>query len=205
MCFSKPNIPDTAAENRALEDERAARVRTTSDAVNKTFDERYGPNHYQGLGDSFRDYYKPQINDQFTKAQRAVQLRYADNADSSASNRTAAELYAERIRKDQDVESGALDAVNQAKQAVEAKRSSLLSLAEAGASLEGTSAQARAAANSNIGTPTFSPLGDIFSKYTNTLASAARAQNEGYQVPQFLGGQVDFLRGRPSGSQRIVK
>lgn len=204
MCFGGPDIPDTAAEQRASEEQRAARVRDTSAEVNKTFDERFGPNYYEGLGTAFKDYYKPQINDQFTKAQRAVQLRYADNADSSAANRTFGDLYAERIRKDQDVESGALDAKNQAKQDVENKRGNLISLAEAGQSLENTAAQARAAATSNIGQQPFSPIGDIFSKYTNTLATSARAGDAGYAQPGFLRAQTDFLRGGSRGSQRIV-
>lgn len=205
MSFGGPDIPDTAAEQRRSEEERAARVRATSEQVNKTFDERFGPSYYEGLGTAFRDYYKPQINDQFTKARRAVQLRYADNSDSSAANRTAAELAAERIRKDQDVESGAQDAMNQAKQDVENKRGNLISLAEAGQSLENTSAQARAAAATDIGRPTFSPIGDLFGKYANTLAMSARAGDAGYQQPSFLQKQTDFLRsGGSRGSQRIV-
>lgn len=204
MCFSKPDIPDIAGDARASEEARAARVQATSAEVNKTFDERFGPNYYQGLGDAYKGYYKPQINDQFTKAQRAVQLRYADNADSSAANRTAADLHAERIRKDQDVETGAIDATNQAKQDVENKRGNLISLAEAGQSLENTAAQARAAASADIGRPTFSPMGDLFGKYTNTLAMSARAGDAGYQQPSFLKAQTDFLRGGSRGSQRIV-
>ena len=204
MSFGGPDIPDPSVEARRSEEERSARVRETSGEVNRLFDERFGPNYYTGLGDAFKGYYKPQINDQFTKARRAVTLRYADNADSSAANRTAADLQAERIRKDQDVDTGALDAVNQAKQDVENKRGNLISLAEAGQSLENTAAQARAAAASDIGRPTFSPLGDLFGRYTNALTTTAQAQNQGYQTNPFFQRQVDFLRGGSRGSQRVV-
>lgn len=204
MSFGKPNIPDTSAELRAQEEARAARVRETSGEVNRIFDKKFGPDYYGGLGDAFRAYYQPQVAEQFGDASRATTFKFADNADSSAAHRTQANLYRDRIRADQDVQSGALDAQSRAKQDVESKRGGLINLAEAGAGLENTAAQAQAAASSDIGRPTFSPLGDLFSKYTNTIATAARASDSGANVNPFYQKQVDFLRGGSKGSQRVV-
>lgn len=207
MCFPKANTPsaaDQAAELRATEEQRAAKVREGTTQVNNTFDEKYGPQYFGGIGDAFRDYYKPQVNDQFHNAERSTVFKYANNAGSSAANRTTANLYRDKLRADSDVESGAYDAMNHAKQDVEGKRSNIVNLVEAGSSLENTAAQARAAASSSLGQPTFSPVGDLFSKYTNTLAAATRAADNGGQVNPFYQKQVDFLRGGSGGSQRII-
>lgn len=204
MSFSKPNVPDTTAELRASEAERAARVRQGSAQVNQIFDEKFGPGYYQGIGDAFREYYKPQVAEQYGDAERKTTLRYANNAGSSAANRTFANLYRDKLRADSDVESGAYDATNKAKQDVEGKRQNLIGLVEAGSSLENTGALARAQASSDIGRPTFSPVGDLFGKYTNALATAARASDSGAGVNPMWQKQVDFLRGNPGGSQRIV-
>jgi hypothetical protein len=204
MCFSRPNVPDPAEETRRAEEERVARVRETTNQVNSVFDQRFGPNYYSGLGDAYRQYYAPQIEDQFTKAQRATALRYADNADSSAANRTTANLFGDKLRAQQDLESGVSDVQNNARREVEDKRGNLISLAEAGQSQEGTAAMARAAANSGLGRPTYSPMGDLFSRYTGELTRTAAAQNQGYAGNPLLSRQVDFLRGNRSGSQRIV-
>lgn len=204
MSFSKPKVTDTSAELREQEAERAARVRAGSADVNATFDSKFGPGYYKDIGDSFRDYYKPQVAEQFGEAERNTTLRYANNAGSSASNRTFANLYRDKLRADSDVESGAYDAQNRAKQDVEGKRQNLIGLVEAGSSLENTAALSRAQASSDIGRPSFSPLGDLFTKYTNAVSTAARASDSGATVSPMWQKQVDFLRGNPGGSQTIV-
>lgn len=208
MCFSKPKVPSAAeqqAELEAREAERQARVRETTGAVNSIFDTRFGPEYYTGIGDAFRSYYRPQVEDQFTKARRAVELRYADNADSSAANRMRGNLQGDYARSVSDVESGAQGAMGDARSDVENRRGNLINLAEAGSSLESTAAQARTQASQNIGRPTYSPMGDLFGRYMGTVGMAARAGDQGYQVPGFFQKQVDFLRGgRSSGSQRVI-
>lgn len=204
MSFSKPKVPDTAAEMRQQEEERAARVRQGSADVNQIFDERFGPQYYSGLGDAFRDYYKPQIADQFRDAQRATTIKYADRAGSSSANRRMGDLFRDKLRAETDVEMGAADAVNRAKQDVEGKRSNLIGMVEAGGSLENTAAMARAAASTNIGQQPYSPMGDLFSRYTRTLSAAANAADQGNYVNPVFQRQVDFMRGKPSGSQRVI-
>ena len=207
MSFGKPNVPsaaEQAAETRAAEEERARKVRESSAAVNQTFDQKFGPQYYQGIGTSFRNYYAPQVAEKFDEASRATKFRTANIAGSSAANRTFGDLYRDKIRADSDVESGASDAVNKARQDVESKRSSLIGMAEAGGSLENTAALARQTAMSDIGRPTFSPIGDLFGKYTSALNTAAQASNNGTSLSQPWQAQVDFLRPSTSGSQRIV-
>lgn len=205
--MSTPKVPsasDQAEEQRRLEAERAARVRENSATVNRIFDEKYGPSYYKGIGEAFRAYYKPQVETQYRDATRATKLRTADNAGSSAANRQMGDLYRERLRADSDVESGAFDSMNQAKQDVEGKRANVINMVEAGGSLEGAAGQARAAAQSNLGARPFQPIGDLFAKYARSLDTAARVSDNGGQVPGFYQKQIDFLRGGSGGSQRIV-
>lgn len=204
MCFPKPNVQspqEAAAETARLEAERAARVKATSGEVNKVFDERFGPSYYQGIGDAFTNYYKPQVEKQFGEAQRATKFKFANNAGSSAANRTAADLYSDKLRADSDVAFGAADAQNSARSDVEGKRAQLIGMAEAGGSLENTAALARGTVAPQT---TFSPIGDLFGKYANTLSTAARASDSGQSVSPFFQKQVDFLRGGSKGSQRVV-
>lgn len=208
MCFSKPNVPsaeEQRAEAQQQETERQNRVRETTGAVNDIFDRRYGPEYFTGIGDAFREHYRPQVEDQFSQARRAIALRYADNAGSSAANRTRAALHGDYARAGQEVEAGAQGAMGDARREVETRRSQLVNLAEAGSSLENTAAQARIAASQNLGRPEYSPIGDLFGRYMSTVGMAARAGDQGYQVPAFFQRQVDFLRGgRGSGSQRVI-
>lgn len=205
MCFPHPNVPNTADEAAAAEATRAAKVAQTSGLVNQTFDSKYGPNYYSGIGDAYKGFYKPQVEDQYKDASRATALRFADNADSSAAHRSEANLYKDRLAADTQVDTGAVDAQNKAKQDVENKRAALIGMAESGASPENTAALARGQASANLGQPSFSPVGDLFAKYTNTLSRAAQASDSGYRVNPFFQQQVDFLRGGSSGgSQRLV-
>jgi hypothetical protein len=207
MCFPKPNVPsaaDQAAEVAAQETARQQRVKETSGQVNSIFDQKYGPEYYGGIGDAYRSYYKPQVNEQFGEASRATSLRLADRANSSSAQRQESHLLRDKIRADQGVESGAIDAQNNARQDVESKRANLIGMAEAGGSLENTSALARNATESNLGQPTFSPVGDLFAKYANTLSTAAHAADSGQNVNPFYTKQIDFLRGGSKGSQRVI-
>ena len=208
MSFGKPNVPsaaEQAAEAAAAEAERARKVRETSGEVNRVFDEKYGPSYYKGIGTAFKDYYAPQVAEQFNDASRATKFKTANIAGSSAANRRFGDLYRDKLRADTDVDMGASDAMGRAKQDVESKRSNLIGMAEAGAGMENTAALARNTAASNIGQPTFSPIGDLFSKYNNSLATAARVSDSGGNPGPFYQKQIDFMRGGPStGSQRIV-
>lgn len=205
MCFGGPSVPDTSEELAQQEATRAAKVRQSSDVINRQFDTKFGPSYYGGLGDAYRNYYQPQIATQFKDAERATHLRTADNPFSSSTNREVSNLARDHAQSLQDVESGALDAQNQAKQDVENKRGSLLNLAEAGSSVENAAAQSRAAASTDIGRPTYSPLGDVFGRYAGTLSNAAQASNAGYQVNPVYQKQIDFLRGgKKSGSSTVI-
>jgi len=207
VCFGKASAPDTAGDAARAEALRQGNVRDVSNTVNQTFDSKFGPDYYHGVGDAYRGYMQPQLDSQFRDARRATALRFGGNSDSSAANRTGAQLQADYNTNKAGLESSALDAENQAKQQVEAKRSGLLNVAETGGSLENTAAQARAITQMGVGQPSFQPIGDLFGKYVNNLGTAAYAQNQGYGVSPMYGAPLNAMRpgySAGAGSQRIV-
>lgn len=202
--FAAPDVPDYAAENRALEEERQAKIRAGTQVVNSAFD-RFSPGYFKGIGEAYRGYYKPQVEDQAREANRNTTFRYAARPNSSASNRTFGNLALDRSRRLADVESGALGAETSAKSDVESRRGNLLNLVEAGSTLDNVGSQAITQANMDIGRPTFSPLGDLFSKYTSQLATNARGTDMGYASNPFWKPQIDALRGGGRGSMTVVR
>ncbi len=203
MCFSKPKQPDYAEEDRKAEEERLGQVRAGTDAVNQAFS-RFTPSYYGGIGEAFRNYYAPQFADQAKQAQRAVSLSFANNPNSSAANRVASNLERDRVTRQGELENAAQDAMNSARREVEDRRGNLLNVVEAGSTVENAASQAINQANQQIGRPQFSPIGDLFSKYTSMLGTTAARRDAGLPTQPFFQRQVDFLRGGGSGSSTVV-
>ena len=205
MCFGKPNIPDTAQQARQDEADRQAKIAAGTDAVNANFS-KFTPGYYGSIADAYRANYQPEVDKQAREARRATTFRFADNPNSSAGNRVAGQLEGDYATKSADVAAGSVDAANSAKQQVEQQRGGLLNLVNAGSDLSNVAAQSANFASAYNPPVQYSPLGDLFAKYTGSLGQAATASNAGYQVPGFYQRQVDFLSGGRSGggSSRTV-
>lgn len=204
MCFSKPSLPDTAAQAAADEQKREAQISQGTALVNQNFG-KFTPQYYASVGDAYKGYYQPQLDAQARDARRATALRFADNPNSSASARVQGSLEGDYATKAAGIASGAIDAENQARQQVEGERGSLLNLVNAGSSLDSVAAQSANFANAYNPPATYSPLGDAFSKYTNQLGIYNNASQNGYQIPSFFQRNIDFLRGNSgNGSARNV-
>jgi hypothetical protein len=203
MCFGKPNLPDTAQQAREDEAKRQAQIEAGTDVVNRNF-AKFTPGYYSGISDAYRANYQPQVDQQAREARRATTFRFGDNPNSSAANRVAGQLEGEYANKSADVASGSVDAANTAKQQVEQQRGGLLNLVNAGSGLDSVASQSAAFSQAYNPPTQYSPLGDLFSRYTNTLGNAAQASGQGYQVPALYQRPVDFLRGGSAGSSRNV-
>lgn len=203
MCFSKPSIPDTAAQAREDEDAREAAISAGTDTVNQNF-AKFTPSYYGGIADAFRKNYQPQVDQQARDARRATTFRFANNPNSSAANRVAGQLEGDYATQSANVGSGALDAENTAKTSVEGERGQLLNLVNAGSGLSNVAEQSSNFASGFNPPASYSPLSDAFAKYTGALSGAATAQQAGYAPNPFFQKQVDFLRGSPAGSSRTI-
>ena len=171
--------------------------------VNQTFSKFDDP-YFKGIGDATREHYRPQVSEQFGGARRNLTFKFANNPNSSAANRTFADLFRDKIRADQGVEMDALGREQGAREEVERNRAQQLNLLESGASLENVASQSAAAADREIGRSNFSPLGDLFSKYTANLANNEVLRNQGYPGASPYNKTADFLRGGSKGSSRVV-
>ncbi len=203
MCFSKPSTPDYGAQARDDEAKRQQSIREGTNEVNSTFS-KFTPGYFKGVGDAFSKYYRPQVDQQGQEARRKIAFHFADNPNSSAANREQGNFERDYAKSVAGVGSGAVDATNQARSAVEGQRGGLLNLVNAGSGLENVAGQASTFAQSYQPPATYSPLGDLFSKYTSNVADYAGLQNRGYAPVPFYQKQVDFLRGSPAGSSRTV-
>lgn len=203
MCWGSRSQPDSGQAIRQQEEERQARVRAASSRINTDFS-KFDPAYYGKISQSVRDYYFPQVDEQFRDANRATTFRFADNAGSSAAARTAGELQRDYGRAKQDVELKAQAAGDAAKRDVESQRSRLITLAEAGGTLENVASQSAAAVDASLGRPTFEPITDFFRKYTANLGNAALLQGQGYSPSPFWATPVNALRTGAGNAVRYV-
>jgi len=203
MCFGKPSIPDYGAQAAQDEAARQASIREGTDVVNQNF-QQFTPGYFGGVGQAYRNFYRPQVDQQAKDARRALTLNMANNPNSSASNRQQGNLQRDYNQQIANVGSGSIDATNQAKQQVEQQRGSLLNLVNAGSGLENVASQSANFAQTYAPPVSYSPLGDLFQKYTGNLATANYAQNAGYNNPNFYQRTLDVLRGPAGGSSKVI-
>lgn len=203
MCFGKPSTPDYGAQAAEDEAKRQASIRAGTDVVNKNF-EKFTPGYFGGVGQAYKDFYRPQVDQQAKDARRSLTLGMANNPNSSAANRKTGELQTDYDKAIANVGSGSIDAQNSAKSQVEGQRGTLLNLVNAGTGLENAASQSANFASTYAPPVSYSPLGDLFSKYTGNLATANYATNAGYNNPNFYQRTIDALRGSPSGSSRVI-
>lgn len=203
MCFSKPKTPDYGEEARKEEEARQAKIREGTDLVNATFS-RYDDPYFAGIEKSVKDYYRPQVAEQFGGAKRALTYKFADNAGSSAANRNFGDLFKTKLQADQQVGIDALSAGQTARRDVEGARSNQINLLEAGSSLENVANQSAALADQKLGRPQFSPIGDLFQKFTGNLYNNEQARSQGYSGSRPYNATADFLRGGSRGSSRVI-
>lgn len=204
MCWPKPNVPDYGAQAQQEEDKRQSAIREGTATVNQNF-EKFTPGYFGGIGDAYRRFYRPQVDDQAKDARRATTLQFANNPNSSAANRVAGNLQGDYNKAVANVGSGGIDATNQARSQVEGQRGNLLNLVNAGSGLENVAAQSANYASTFSPPVQYSPLGDLFSKYTDNFRMANQAQQGGYTNPNFYTRTLDALRGSPMGSSTVVR
>lgn len=171
---------DTAAqqfadEARQIEAERQQKIAEGTGKVNEAFGQ-FDDDYFSGIQHAAEDYYLPDISRQFDRTMRQLPMRFATR-DSSAYAREAGLLEEDRARQEADYKGKALEYANNARATVEQNRGDLVQQVNAGAGVEQAAdlAAKRAAAVSRP--PTFSPIADLFTKFTANAANTAIARN----------------------------
>lgn len=191
---------------RFEENARQDKIRAGTDRIGNIFDGNFTDDFFKGRRDAYTAYATPQLEDQYSDAQK--QLTYAlDRAgtlDSSIRAEKVGELQKLYDTNKQDIADKALGAENEARNAVEGARSDLVQTLN-------VTGDAQAAANSAISRATalsqpqtFNPLSQLFAAFTTGLGQQAaqeraEAASGGLYKAKFNTG----LFGTPSSSVKV--
>ncbi len=187
-----------ADQMQSAEDARLARVKAARDSVNNAF-AGFDDNYFRGIADAYKNYQTPLFADQVAEARRRLPMT-VPHTQSSAYNRRAAGLEPDILREESNIGRNAIEESNRRRGEVDYNRNELLGLADSG-DVESASSQAAARAQSLSAPPEFSPIADLFGKYTTNLANAAVL---GRQAPKQQVVRPLTFSHSPSRSQRIV-
>jgi hypothetical protein len=185
-----------ADDLRANADASAARIQSGTKRINDVFNS-YGDDYYNDIYQQAKQYYTPQLSDQYHEALRKLPMRFPTTG-SSAFAREAGNLERDRSRAEVDVNNQAQGYVNDRRSSLENDRNSLVAQFNATGDLDTAAASAASKAKSYAEPPAFSPLGDLFQKYTGNMATEALVSNPNtlYQRPTYFGAKA--------GSARVV-
>lgn len=207
MCVGGGGGQDnSAAEARRREEARQARItegRTAIDEAFNIFDNSY----FDDYGTTYRDYYYPQLDDQFQDAQKQLTLGLATtgNATSSAGlekRRKLSEFYNDQRSL---VENQALGAINGLRTNIERNRSDLY--AQNNVAADPGNAAASAARNVSVLNqgPELTPLSDVFANIIGNLNNHNVArQRSGTDTNSQRNGTTLFLGNGAGGSSGFV-
>jgi hypothetical protein len=190
-----------AAQARADEEARQARIRQGTSAINERF-AGFDDSFYKGREQAYTRFANPQLQDQYSKTQESLAYNLARQGltDSSERARNVGELQRQYNQGRALIASQGLDYANQARQQVEQNRAELIS------QLQMTSDPAAAASNAVnraailAQNQPYSPLGAIFSNTTGLLGSTAMGGYYDRNAPGL--GVYRNLFGGSSGSNR---
>ncbi len=143
-------------------------------------------NKYRG---DYKDYYDPQITDQYNMATDKLTASLADRGmlESSVGNAAKAELFKDYGEAKTNIANEANDATNKLKSSVQSQKSNLYSINEASADPMGVNAQSIGASTALVAPPTYSPLGQLFTAalapFQNYMDARSNTPTRTYRSP----------------------
>lgn len=182
MCLT-PSVPqdNSGAQAQQAEAARQANIRNAQSGIDSAFS-GFNDDYFNKYQKSYTDAYNPLVDQQYNDARKATSLALArsGNLSSSYGADELAKLDAADQTQLANVASNATTATNALKSNVQSNKSNLYSLAQT-AGDPGTAAAQAPAVASTLDTPVaVSPLGDLFSSFTNLAANAASAEQNGF-------------------------
>ncbi len=134
----------------------------------------FNDNYFRTIADAYLNFQRPLVEEQAAAARRDLPYGYASTA-SSSYLRKKEELERDIAREQANLRDKALDFSNQQRAQVEQNRSDLVQLANAGTDAGSIAKMANARAAALAKPPAFSPIADLFQKYTALAANRAIA------------------------------
>lgn len=183
MCFGgggSSAVEEESRRAREQEDARQAEIRAGRAAIDQTFGQ-FDDQFFQGRREAFRDFAMPQLDQQFRDAGRALTFDLARSGLTNSSVRGEQSGRLQRLYDEnrQQVDNEALSREQAARNAVEGARSNLVSLLQTTGDAQGAANQALSRANVLSAPEPFSPLGHLFTSFTNNLSTQAALERSG--------------------------
>ena len=170
---------DVARTQRASQQAQMQIAQTNRKQVEDAFS-GFDDAYYQSIADAFKNYYQPQVTDQFDTATRDLIYKAPGGVGSSEFSRLLGRAEEDRAKAGTDVASSADVQAQNARADVEGQRANLLGLAQSSTDPALFGDQAIASARASARPPDYSPLTDLFSRYATLAMNAGRAENMGY-------------------------
>lgn len=166
-----------AQRARADEEARQRRIREGTASINSTFG-KFDDNFYGDIRDSFVDFARPQVDDQFRKAseQGTFQLARSGTLDSSIRGDQTADLKKQYDISLQDIADKARGYETEARNNVERGRGDLISMLQVTGDATGAANSALSRAATLATPPAYSPLGQLFQDGTAMLGQQMAAE-----------------------------
>lgn len=173
-----------AAQARADEEARQARIREGTASIDQTFTQ-FDDDYFGGLRDSFVGYARPQLDEQMGDARKQLtfSLARSGNLDSSTRGEQSADLQKTYDLNLQDITDQGREFETTARNNVEQARGDLVSQLQLTGDNTGAANAALSRAKALSTPPPFSPIGQLFQDSTAMLSQQAafeRAYAAGY-------------------------
>lgn len=190
---------DPRAQMELTELQRQHAIDLGKIAIDQNF-EKFNPAYYKGYKQDYRDYYSPQVKDQFNETTGKLNASLVDRGlgESSVGNAAKTGLFKDYTQANTNIANEALDASNKLRSQVQSQKSNLYSLNEASADPMGVNAQAIGASTSLVAPPTYSPLGQLFTSALQPFAAYQTAQQNSPTR------QYSSPYSTPQGSSRVI-
>lgn len=203
MCFGGGGGDGGAAQARADEQARQARIKQGVGNINERFNQ-FDDSFFKSRGQAYKNFATPQVNDQYKQVsdQLAFSLARTGLGQSSEAARQGGVLMRENALARQQLAEGATTEATKARQSVEDQRNALISQVNMTADPELAAQNALRSAGILEQQQAFNPVANLFANTTGMLSAA---QNAGY----YSGGPgldpFKSLVGIKSSKNRVVK
>ena len=200
MCFGGGGGDGGAAQARADEDARQARLKEGTARIDTEFS-KFDDNFYKGRKQAYTNFAMPQLSDQYrqTGDQLAYSLARSGLGQSSESARQGGILQRDNALARQQIADAATGEAQKARQSVEDSRYNLVNQLQATSDPQMAASNAMRQANSLSMQTGFSPLANLFQNTTGVLAAANQAG--AYSGGPGMGAYKDYFGfGKPSST-----
>jgi hypothetical protein len=167
-----------AAQARADEQARQAKIRAGTTRIEDIFKQNFTDDFFTGREQSYKDFALPELDRQFgdTKKQLTYALARSGTLDSTDRAKREADLQREYDVNKQGVADQALGYSTSTKNSVEEARANLITMLNSTGDVEGATNQALSRASTLSAPMPFNPIGQLFATTTGALATQAAAE-----------------------------